>query len=170
MIRITASVDGKPAFDRAFLKVEATFDDFTPVFEEAGEQLLEFNEDQFQSAGAAGGTPWQPLTDDYARWKALHSSWGALIDLSTLRLSDKMMRSLTKRGADGNVWEVGKREAAFGSTNPLAGYHHRGEGRLPAREIIVLNEQRRTQLMKRSQKRLVAELRETGLIQRTAEF
>lgn len=169
-IRITGGWDGFAAFDRAFLKVEHVLGDFRPIFEDLGVAVIEIFQDQFWTAGAGGGTPWEPLSQEYADWKAANSDWGSLVDVSILQLSGDMYRSFTIKGAEGNVWEIERNEARFGSIDRKARWHQTGAGNLPAREILAINDARRTLIMKRAHRKLIQELKETGLVQRTEFF
>lgn len=167
-IRFSATVDGLPAFDRAFLKVESALADFRPIWDEVADHwYYPMMEDQFHSAGAAGGTPWQPLSAAYEEWKGKHFNF-----MPMLRLHDDLYPSFVRKGAKGNIDRRERDFAEWGSSDPKARWHHEGvQGRnLPSRQILVVNDARRRSLQKTIQRGLVKEMRETGLVQRTLEL
>lgn len=79
------------------------------------------------------GGGWTPLGDEYRLRKI--EAVGAL---PILQYSGGLNRSLTQEGATGYVREETADALRVGSSNPLARYHHRGAGRLPVREVIVI--------------------------------
>lgn len=79
------------------------------------------------------GGGWLPLDDEYRLRKI--EDIGAL---PILQYSGGLNRSLTQEGATGYVREESAETLRVGSSNPLARYHHRGAGRLPIREVIVI--------------------------------
>lgn len=166
MIGLSAHVDGLLVFDRNFLKVEQIVDDSRPVFDAIADEWWypEVMSGQWQSAGAAGGTPWKPLSEAYAKWKPAGTS--------ILVLTGDMERSFTKKGAKDNVDIRERKYAIFGSIDRKVRWHHEGvpSRHLPSRQLVVVNDPRRRSLMKVAQRKYVSLMRETGLVQRTLDL
>lgn len=163
--RLRVEIDGESqaAFDRAFNRLTRELEDWTEIFEEIGKLHGRWMFDQFLTQGAAGDSPWPPLSEAYEERKLAANPFA----LNILELTQKMYLSFTRKGysgADGaNVWLVGKKEAAFGSTDRKALWHQTGTSRMPARRIEVMSNARRIELMKLVQRQLLKEVRRTGL-------
>lgn len=97
----------------------------------------------FQSEGARIGENWQPLSDSYGKWKAIHYPGQPL-----LRRTDALFRSLTEEGGD-NISEVERESLVYGTRNPVAFYQQRGGGRLPRRKILDVTEEDRREIAAR---------------------
>lgn len=82
---------------------------------------------------AAGG--WTPLDDQYRLKKVEEVG-----SIPILQYTGQLYRSLTQKGAPNSVAEEGPQSLKVGTSDPKASYHHKGAGRLPKREVIVINE------------------------------
>lgn len=82
---------------------------------------------------AAGG--WTPLNDEYRLRKVEDVG-----TLPILQYTGGLYRSLTQEGATDYVREETAQTLRVGSSNPLARYHHEGEGRLPRREVMAVTD------------------------------
>lgn len=71
--------------------------------------------------------PWKPLTPAYAKLK--RAKYG---DKPVLRATDRLWRSLTQKGSEGNVHRISDDGAEFGSAVPYGVFHH--ESRPPLAE------------------------------------
>lgn len=171
--RFTATWEGIPVFDRAFLKVENALGDFRPVWDEIAETWwYPMMADQFHSAGAAGGTPWKDLSDAYVEWKAAHG-WGGAAYVSILMLTEDMRKSFMVKGAKDNIDRRERNFAEFGSSDRKARWHQEGvpSRHLPQRQLVVINDPRRKALQKAIQRSLVKSMSDgSGLVQRTFEL
>lgn len=156
--RITGTIDGLPAFDRAFLRVQELITDWRAIFEQFGELFLDWEELDFWHAGTSGGERWKDLTPAYEEYKGRVRPFMPL-----LRFDDVLYNSLTRKGAEFNVWEVSEQDAAFGTADPKARYHQLGTSRMAARPVVQMNDRRRTELMKKAQAELLKYVRSTGL-------
>ena len=78
---------------------------------------------------AGGG--WTPLNDEY-RLKKVEDVGAVPI----LQYSGRMYRSLTQEGAPNFVREEEANSLKVGTSDPKARAHHKGTGRLPAREVM----------------------------------
>lgn len=163
--RLRVEIDGesKAAFDRAFNRLARELEDWTEIFEDIGILHGRWLFEQFLTQGAAGDTPWPDLSEAYEERKLAANPFA----LNILQLTNKMHLSFIRKGYSGsdgaNVWLVGKKEAAFGSTDRKARWHQEGTSRMPMRRIEVMSNSRRTELMKLVQRHLLAEVRRTGL-------
>lgn len=92
-----------------------------PVLERVGDDFLDMERRQFASSGAAGGTPWVPLS---AEWQARKRGGGGTLVGPRAR----MERSLVTRGARGGKRRITRRSITMGTTHPLAHLHQGGTG------------------------------------------
>jgi hypothetical protein len=83
-----------------------------------------------------GSGDWPELSAGYAADKE-----AAVGNLPVLQYSTRMYRSLTEEGADNYVREESAESLKVGSSDPKAGYHHYGAGRLPVREVIRVTDE-----------------------------
>lgn len=124
------------------------------AFEVIADDFLRMEAEQFASQGARGGTPWRPLSPE---WAAHRAGGGILVGRS-----GRLERSLTRGRARSSVRRITVRPGRtsgvdMGSTQPLAHLHqggtrdryvrtYRGKplatpryaGRLPARPVVAV--------------------------------
>lgn len=153
--RVSISVDGKDQFDRTFSRLDANFDDLTPIWPDVRDQFWKMEREQFDSEGSKGASgKWKSLSPRYNKQKIARYGAGKKI----LEASGDLVRSLT--GANpGSYYVAGKKEVAIGTTIPYGIHHQRGAGRLPQREPISFSEPQKRELMKVIQASLIKELR-----------
>lgn len=132
-MRVEVKVEGTDELIAAFRTVEKGLD-----FRELGTwdavaaKWYEIERGLFESEGASGKS---------GKWKALSSGcetqkqkkYGSV---PILFASGEMARSLTKKGAKDSVLEKTANTLTIGTTNKKAGYHQRGNSRLPQRKVI----------------------------------
>lgn len=91
--------------------------DLRPAWDDVARVFTEAEERQFLTEGAAGGTPWAPLSPRYAAWKAIHFPGKGI-----LRRTDALFRSLTQ-GPETRDEE--RHSVTLGSTDPPYGRFHK---------------------------------------------
>jgi Phage virion morphogenesis family. len=117
---ITAAVDA----------VRAGLSDFAPLFERLADRFYSDQRGLFASGGASAGAPWDPLADQYAKWKdqnfpgrRILERTGAMAAAST----DASGRAIADRRMEIDI-------AAL----PYAGFHHTGTRYMPQRDFFAL--------------------------------
>jgi phage gpG-like protein len=135
---------GEDQVDRRLEGFADRASDLTPVWAELRDRFVEYEEDWFEAEGRG----WAPLSRDYARWKSRRYPGKPI-----LQREGELLDGLTKPDID--VREPSF--AVFGSADPVAGYHQRGEGRLPVRKVIDIDETERVEWVKVVQRFLVEE-------------
>src|SRR5689334_22402642 len=74
--------------------------DLRPVWNDVVDpDFSAFGEQQFATEGAAGGTPWAPLSPATVTWKARFGRAG----MGILRFFNRLWSSLTKRGGEDSL-------------------------------------------------------------------
>ncbi len=153
--KIEIIVDGKAEFDRAFSRLDANFDDLTPIWPDVRDKFWDIEKEQFDSEGSkGGGGRWKSLSPRYAKQKIKRYGGGVKI----LEASGDLLKSLTG-DAPGSYYQAGKKEVAIGTSIPYGMHHHRGSGNLPERKVISFSEKQKKELMKVIQVSLIKELR-----------
>ena len=164
--KIQISVDGVDQFNRTFSRLDENFDDLTFLWDDVRDAFWEIQEDQFQSGGAKGASgAWKPLSKKYEEEKIRRYGSFALI-AGVLRATDDLYKSLTRQTKD-TVYQKSKKSMAVGTSLKYAGYHQRGGGRLPKREVISISDKQKKTLQKTIQKNLVKNLRKDGVYVQT---
>lgn len=90
-----------------------------PMWPRVGRVISKHVALQFATEGAHFGTPWKPLTPQYAAWKKANGGAGGI-----LVFSGEMRDSLTKFPMD--VTEIRGDSATFGTRNQKAIWHQFG--------------------------------------------
>ncbi len=140
---------GEQQVDRRLEGFEARSRDMRPAWDELRDRFVAYEEDWFASEGRGG---WAPLSPDYARWKATHFP-GEPILRREHTLYDSLM------GPDVDVREPAF--AMFGTSDPVAAYHQRGDGNhLPIRRVIDVDDTERAEWARVVQRHLVEEDRQ----------
>lgn len=152
--RIQITVDGKDQFDRTFSRLDANFDDLTPIWPDVRDVFWRFEKEQFESEGSKGASgQWKRLSKRYARQKIERYGAGKKILEATGELRD----ALTGPNP-GSYYTHTKKEVAIGTTLARGIYHQRGSDRLPKREPISLSNEQKKEMMKVIQGALIKEL------------
>lgn len=153
--KISIEVDGKDEFNRVFTRLDANFDDLSPIWPEVRDKFYEIEKAQFDSEGGKGASgKWQELTERYAAQKIDRYGAGKKI----LEATGDLEASLTGDNAGSYYWS-NKTEIAVGSTIPYGIYHQRGSEKLPARPPISFADDSKRDLMKTIQSELIKQLR-----------
>ena len=120
----------------AFLE-EWNFTDFTDVFKQCA---IVFNRSMASLFANTGGRvsssrlieqpAWAPLSPKYKEWKSKRVPFGTLV------FSGELAASFSESGAPYHIEKIGKKEAVYGSSHPLAKFHQYGTRKMPQRQII----------------------------------
>ena len=154
-VRISIVADGMAQFSREFSRMDAKFEDLTPIWPDVRGFFWEIQGEQFDSQGSkGGGGKWKALSKRYAIQKIARYGSGKKILEGTGALRDSLTGD-----AEGSYFSSSKTEVAIGTTIPYGIYHHRGMGNNPKREIISFSDRQQTDMMKVIQTGLIRELR-----------
>jgi phage gpG-like protein len=155
MARISLIVEGEAEFDRTFQRIDAAFNDLRPIWPDVRDKFWQIEKAQFDSEGSAGRSgKWKKLSARYAAEKVRRYGGG----LKIMQATGDLKASLIGQTAD-TIYRTSKDDITIGSSLPRAGFHHRGDGNLPIRKLIDLNDRQREDLMKVIQVGLVKMLR-----------
>lgn len=106
--------------------------DYRPALEEVVDYMMDQTKHQFRSQGKRSGG-WQPLSPQWTAFKAKHRFRPEI--LRQKRKGPTLFKSVTKKGASGQVLSVGPHELQFGTKIPYAAIHQHG-GTGPKGQII----------------------------------
>jgi phage gpG-like protein len=118
-----------------------------PAFEAIADTLRGYEKRLFDSEGASGGRPWEPLAASTVEHKAK-----AGLDPRILHATHRLRRSLTDKGAAGHLEHATNASLIFGSYVPYGRYHAHGSGSLPKRRPIQFTENQKRYIMKKLQR------------------
>jgi phage gpG-like protein len=153
--KIVISVDGKDEFNRVFTRLDANFDDLTPIWPDVRDKFWLIEGEQFDSEGSKGAAgPWKQLSKRYEAQKVDRYGAGKKI----LEATGELRESLTGDNPGSFYW-ADKKEMAIGTVLPRGIYHHRGNDKMPARPPISMSDDQKRDLMKVVQVSLVKQLR-----------
>lgn len=142
------SIDGQEVVLRALDRVMRDAEDWREAWDECETLFHQIEARQFGSQGGRGGSPWQPLSKAYAKWKTLKFPGKPL-----LVLTGKLKASLTGRSAD-SIHDAQKDSLTLGSSLAYGDYHQRGTRKMPARPPIVITTSDLGQFARRMTKRM----------------
>lgn len=145
-VRLTATLDGIKDVVKEIAGLEERARNLRPAFEIVADLLEAHVAAQFATEGAHAGTPWRPLapatqlqrlrhTGSYRRGGALAAGPTGPILTWTGRT-----RLSFQAGSPDHVREISERELRWGSRYAVAGYHQRGNLRLPQRKIVAFRD------------------------------
>ena len=104
-----------------------------PSFHEVEDYLMDITGRQFDSQGRRGGGSWKPLSP---KWVARKTRMGG--DTRILHFDKALRRSVTKRGAGGQILEYTPTSLTFGTSIAYAARHQFGHGKTPRRKFLVI--------------------------------
>ena len=116
----------------AFLKLQGTLHDLTPVFQDIGEAMLNVTRERFNTQTAPDGTPWKPLSPAYALVKKQNVA-------QILTLSGRLRGTLT--------YQAGPKEVRIGTPLVYGATHQFGRGAIPARPFLGLSQSDEQELL-----------------------
>ena len=116
----------------AFLKLQGTLHDLTPVFQDIGEAMLNVTRERFNTQTAPDGTPWKPLSPAYALVKKQNVA-------QILTLYGRLRGTLT--------YQAGPKEVRIGTPLVYGATHQFGRGAIPARPFLGLSQSDEQELL-----------------------
>lgn len=150
---VHVDVLGDTVIARQFLRIGEHASDLSPAFEVILQAFEDWTGEQFATEGRFFGTPWDPLEPDTIAAKARE---GAAEPEQPLVLTGALALSL--QGGPGGVHEVGPGEAAWGTRDADAMWHHGRErsssNPVPRRPIFEPDEAKRRWMMSVLQRRV----------------
>lgn len=162
-VDIHFNVMGEEQVARQFEMAETWSRDMREPLQELMDQLVDSVEAQFDTEGAAAhGARWQPLSDEYGKWKDQHYP-GRPILVREGGMRKAMLNKLT-------AVHVGREQAVYQPLSNIAGYHQTGEDwlgpawqhpgpyphHLPQRKMVDLSEEFKHQAVDRTFARWIA--------------
>jgi len=152
---ISLTVDGTDQFNRVFKRLDASFDDLSPVWPDLRDEFWRIEKEQFASEGSKGASGhWPALSPRYAAQKIARYGAGKKI----LEADGHLRESLTGDNP-GSYYQTGPKDFAIGTVIPYGIYHQRGSGNLKKREPISISDTQKRSMGKVIQKALITELR-----------
>jgi hypothetical protein len=137
-MELSFEIQGGQKLSRVFPVARAEIDDLTEPMKDSADLVLQTNEETFSREGPG----WAHL----ARSTVLQRErLGYPGEHPILVRSGRLMRSLTQKGAEGNIYEYGTQHMRAGSVLKVPGgwnlamLHQEGTDRMPARRILGLN-------------------------------
>lgn len=129
MISLKVEITGINEWVQKLQNASKGLADLTPEYEKIGNYLIPFFENEvFESEGAAIGQRWAPLSPKYEAWKTAHyPGRGTLERTSTLRYNFQAIPT--------------SQYLILQNNTPYAGYVQYGTSRMPARIFLALNDQ-----------------------------
>ena len=104
-----------------------------PSFLQVEDYLMDITGRQFDSQGGRAGGSWKPVTP---KWAARKARTGG--DTRILHFDKALRRSVTKRGATGQILEYTPTSLTFGTSIKYAAVHQFGHGKIPKRKFLVI--------------------------------
>lgn len=155
-MRFTVSFAGEEIFNRAFNRIDS-LSDLRPLYPEVIAAFYQFEREQFDTEGAAGGERWTPLSPVYAEYKER-----VFPGQPILQAEGDLMVSLTDPEAAGAVLIPREDELIIGTSVPYAIHHQRGTRNMPKRPPLSFSEEQKHRMQKAIQAGLVRFVREAG--------
>lgn len=129
----TINILGTQQVSRALSRYAEGIKDFTPAWSRIHQDFVQVEEQQFETQGARGGTPWAPLSPAYAAWKQKYFP-----GLPILQLTRSMWSQFAV--GTGMLLEIKPLSLHMRPTLDYPIFHQRGTKRMPARRVVQLTE------------------------------
>lgn len=155
-MRFSITFAGEEIFNRAFNRIDS-LSDLRPLYPEVIAAFYQFETEQFNTEGAAGGQKWTPLSPVYEEYKERNYPGQPI-----LQAEGDLMASLTDPEAAGAVLIPREDELIIGTSVPYAIHHQRGTRKMPKRPPISFSEEQKRRMQKAIQAGLVRFVREAG--------
>lgn len=141
-IGINFNIDGVVQTQRFLRQVSTQLENFEPALTTFGDYMeKQFTKRFNQETGRTKWVDLSPVTAQargkgygYYAQTSNQSKWHKI-----LQWTGGLFRSFTQRGSFGNYFNVTGNSLAMGSVLKVAGYHHRGGGRLPQRQVAFID-------------------------------
>jgi phage gpG-like protein len=136
-MELSFEIQGGQRLSRIFPIMRDDVSDLTSPMRQSADLILHTNESVFQREGPG----WQFLAPKTVSQRIQLGYPG---EHPILVRSGRLMRSLSQKNAEGNIYEVDKQSMRVGSLLRVGGWnlamiHQEGTGRIPARPIIGLD-------------------------------
>jgi hypothetical protein len=132
---------GEEIVARALSRFGEGITDFRPAWNDILLDFLQIEEEQFNSQGARGGTPWPALSPAYAAWKEKNFP-----GMPLLQLTQRMFGQFAA-GAGLSI-DIAPLYMRLTPTIDYPVYHQQGTSHMPARRVIQLIETDKMRWMK----------------------
>lgn len=153
MIKFSVTVQGKTEFERAFNRISAAAEDFTPVWDGVRDWLKSRLRHQFNAEGSV--VRWQSLSPDYSEWKQIHYPGTKILERT-----GHLKESLTTGNSD-TIDRETKTLFEYGTRTAYGKYHQEGDG-VPERKIFDFDERDRRDMTEAIQRPLIEMVRRQG--------
>lgn len=141
---LTYKIQGTDRLLNSLERLDLSFKDFRPLFNEASRLVYEFEKDAFASEGSTSKVGrWKPLTRAYAQWKEKKAPGKPILELT-----GTLKRSLTRPNARGSVRRVTEDELTIGTSIPYGIFHQTGTRKMVARPPFAQTKQQERQIVK----------------------
>jgi len=140
--RLRFEIDGDVQLSRAFSRFGEDVHDLKDAFTQIADNFQRGEQQQFDTEGNYGAGGWKPLAESTRIFKEQHG----FPDRILVRTGS--LRSSLAGNTGETIGRIEPLSAEMGTTNPAAGYHQRGTRRMPARPVIKLPEEQKTQWTK----------------------
>jgi len=130
-----------------------------PAFRNVEEYLYQITQTQFNSQGRRAGGSWKKLS---AEWLARKARMGR--DTRILQFDHALIRSVTKKGARGQILEHTPTSLTFGTELPYAARHQFGHERTPQRKFLVVRPSDRAIIAQMIQDHMMTPWVKTGVL------
>lgn len=145
---LSLSLAGDVQLNRTLIGISTRGTDFRPAWQAITDRLLTIEGQQFASEGAYGSTGWPALAPStIERRQSQGYGAGPILDMT-----GALKRSLSVKGAEGQISVIEPASMAFGTGIEYAGLHQTGTGRMPARKPLELPERDRKVIVKIAQR------------------
>lgn len=161
MFNFSIEVDGQKELDRAFLGIERGISDLRPAWPDVATAFFEIEQKLFWNEGHG---QWPELSPAYAAWKEKHYPFMPL-----MQRERDLYFSLTRKGAEHQVYEESDQELVIGTDLPYAQAHMQRYRTRPARPPILFREEDKRKLSKALQRYMVKLRRQAGFVQTSVD-
>lgn len=135
MLNVRVEIKGDKKAIAQLRKMLSSFEDWKPELTATGEFLVNFYQNSaYETEGGVFGARWQALSSAYAIRKAIKYPGRGILEATGA------MRKSFKKRVFANLLELI-------NDDPKAGLHQEGRGRLPVRELIRVDETRKSQIV-----------------------
>lgn len=145
--------EGETIVERHLMRFASNLEHTAEALGEIGTVLRESTEKQFESEGGYASGGWKPLTAARVAYKRDHG-----LDPRTLRATDRLMTSLTRKFDPDHVERPSGDSLVFGSTVPYGIFHQSSRSRtiIPFRPPVAVTPEDKREMVKRVQMSLLA--------------
>ncbi len=149
-MRLDLEAFGEQQFSREILRVGRNAGDMRPAFNNVHDLLLDVEQAQFSTEGAAYSGGWRPLAASTVAYKARNN-----LDPRILHATLRLRNSLTQRSHPDHVYDVSSDDMFVGSRVEYGQFHQRGNPNMPRRRPFQLDNAVRSEIVKILQRHLL---------------